>query len=150
MKKAFCMIIMSLVLGVGMVFLLLTLLKSPPALAHPLPSHPNALQDDEYCEAGIREEDETISHVQVGSIDNPSGYYTATDGYADFTAQSTDMRVGVEYPITITLSASYSSDKGRIWVDWNQDKDFDDADERISMRVSTGKGPYYATIRVSP
>lgn len=115
------------------------------ALAHPLPSHPNAPQDDEYCEAGIREEDETISHVQVGSIDNPSGYYTPT-GYSDFTAHSTDMRVGVEYPITITLSASYSSDKGRIWVDWNQDENFDGPDERISMRVSSGKGPYYATI----
>ncbi len=145
MKKAFCMIIMSLVLGVGMVFLVVTLLKSTPALAHSRLRQLNALQ--EYCTAGIREQDETIACVQVGSIDNTTGYCTATNGYSDYTlTQFTDMRVGVEYPITITLSASYSSDKGAIWVDWNQDKDFDDAGESISMRVSSGKGPYYATI----
>ncbi len=144
-KKAFCMTIMSLVLGVSMVFLLLTLLKSPPALAHPLPSYPKATSA--YCDAGIREEDETIANVQVGTITNTTGYFTATNGYSDYTlTHSTDMRVGVEYPITITLSASYSDDKGRIWVDWNQDEDFNDTGESISMRVSKGKGPYYATI----
>jgi len=138
----FC--ILSIVFGIGMLMLFMTLLDPASALAHPLLSHPKA--PTAYCDAGIREEDETIARVQVGTIDNSTGYYTATNGYSDYTAQSTDMRVGVEYPITITLSASYSSDKGAIWVDWNQDEDFDDAGERISMRVSSGKGPYYATI----
>lgn len=144
MKNNISFCIFPFVVSIGMLILFMTQLASAPALAHPLLFHPNA--PTAYCSAGIREEDETISLVQVGSIDNSTGYCAATDGWCDYTAQSTDMRVGMEYPITITLSASYSSDKGRIWVDWNQDDDFNDADERIAMRVSTGKGPYYATI----
>jgi hypothetical protein len=85
--------------------------------------------------------DEYIENVNVGTIDNT----TACDGYADFTYLSTDMAVGAPYDITVTIGNAYSSDKGGLWIDWNQDLDFDDADETITIAWS-GVGPYLATI----
>ena len=85
---------------------------------------------------------EYISRVQAGTIDNSSG----CDGYADYTATSTEMEIGTGYPITVTNGDPYSSDKCGIWVDWNQDMDFDDAGETIAVSGNPSIGPYTATI----
>jgi hypothetical protein len=85
---------------------------------------------------------EYISRVLVGSINNSTG----SSGYADYTSLSTTMDIGTGYPITVNNGRPYSSDGCAIWVDWNQDKDFDDAGETISVSGSPGIGPYTATI----
>ena len=91
--------------------------------------------------------DEYISNVTVGTINNSS----ACDGYADYTAMSTDMVTGAGYGITVTIGNPYSSDKGGLWVDWNQDLDFDDAGEAIVGPTDwAGSGPYVATITPPP
>lgn len=96
-----------------------------------------------YCSASGGECYEYISRVQVGSIDNPSG----CDGYADYTGLSTEMSIGTGYSITVSNEASsYPEDECGIWVDWNQDEDFDDADETITVSGSPGVSPYAATI----
>lgn len=94
-----------------------------------------------YCDAsgGC---DEYIAQVQVADIDNSSG----CDGYGDFTGQIANMQFGVGYPITITVGNGYSSDYGGVWVDWNQDYDFDDPGEAITLDVNYGTGPYSGTI----
>ncbi len=91
-----------------------------------------------YCEAsgGC---DEYIERVEVGTIDNSSD----CEGYGDFTALSTEMTPGVGYPITITINGGYSSDTGAVWVDWNQDVDFDDPGELQPLDVGHGSGPTY-------
>jgi hypothetical protein len=96
--------------------------------------------EETYCPAsgGC---DEYIARVQVGTIDNSTG----CDGYADFTAMSTDVAIGASHGITVTLGGPYSSDTGGLWIDWNQDLDFDDADETITNAWS-GTGPYVTTI----
>ena len=86
--------------------------------------------------------DEYIGNVQVGDINNPSG----CDGYADYTAISTNMNPGESYLITITNGNPYSADQCGIWIDWNQDEDFDDAGETISVSGTPGNGPYTAAI----
>jgi len=85
---------------------------------------------------------EYIARVQVGDIDKASG----SDGYADYTAYSTQMQLGQSYGITVTNGNPFDSDVCGIWVDWNQDEDFDDAGETISVSGSPGFGPYTATI----
>jgi hypothetical protein len=95
-----------------------------------------------YCAAySISDAYEYISNVSVGSIYNNSGPST----YSDFTDLSTSMQIGVGYPITVTLNTEYTSDIGGLWVDWNQDEDFEDADETITTSWS-GVGPYNTTI----
>jgi len=86
---------------------------------------------------------EHISRVEVGSIDNSSG----CDGYADYTAISTEMQIGQDYGITVTNGDPYQGqDYCGIWVDWNQDKDFADLGETIAVAGNPGDGPYTATI----
>ncbi|MFH2141604.1 MAG: GEVED domain-containing protein [Bacteroidota bacterium] len=98
----------------------------------------------QYCAAGATTCDEYISRVQVGTIDNST---TCTaGGYADYTAMSTSMDIGTGYPTTITNGTPYASDQCGIWVDWNQDFDFADANETITITGTPGNGPYTATI----
>lgn len=94
----------------------------------------------DYCSAsgGC---DEYISRVQIGSIDNSS----SCSGYADYTGLSTDLLMGYEYPITVTLGSPYNGDEGGLWIDWNQDGDFDDTNETIATNWEDF-GPYTATI----
>ncbi len=87
--------------------------------------------------------DEYISNVTVGSINNSS----ACSHYADYTALSTSMTIGTGYPITVTNGPpTYSADQCGMWVDWNQDFDFDDPGEAMTVSGSPGVGPYTATI----
>jgi len=95
----------------------------------------------QYCDASGGG-DEYISRVQVGSIDNSS----ADNSYMAYTAMSTDMDIGTGYPITVTNGNPYLSDQCGIWVDWNQDQDFADANETIIVTGTPGNGPYTATI----
>lgn len=96
-----------------------------------------------YCAASSSVCDEFISKVQVGTINNPSG----CSHYADYTGMSTDMTVGGSYPITITNGPpTYSSDQCGIWVDWNQNTDFSDPGEQITVVGTPGNGPYTANI----
>jgi len=97
---------------------------------------------DPYCSASGYC-DEYISGVQVGSINNTG---TACSGYADYRAMSTTMKIGTGYPMTVTNGNPYAEDRCGIWIDWNQDKDFSDAGETITVNGSPGVGPYTATI----
>ncbi|MHC4719326.1 MAG: GEVED domain-containing protein, partial [Planctomycetota bacterium] len=88
-----------------------------------------------------------ISNVQAGDISNA----TDCNYYGDYTSMSTAMDVGTGYPITVTNGRPYDeNDECGIWVDWNQDGDFNDVNEAISVVGSPGEGPYTATITPPP
>jgi hypothetical protein len=84
-----------------------------------------------YCTAsGDNYSYEHISRVQVGDIDNA----TAGSNYTDYTNLSTIMQIGTHYQITVTNAYPYDQYDGcGVWVDWNQDEDFEDAAETISV-----------------
>ncbi len=93
----------------------------------------------DYC-AASGGGDEYISGVVFGSINNTG---TGANGYADYTAMSTDVDAGNTYPITVTNGNVYSSDDLGVWIDWNQDEDFEDAGENVVCEVSnSGQGTY--------
>ncbi|MBU8933638.1 MAG: dockerin type I repeat-containing protein [candidate division Zixibacteria bacterium] len=96
-----------------------------------------------YCEAsgGC---DEYIENVTVGEINNTTG----CDYYGDYTALCATMEAGGSYPISITIGNSYSSDTGAVYVDWNQDFDFDDPGEMAALNPGAGEGPYAGIIDV--
>jgi len=90
---------------------------------------------------------EYIGNVQVGDISNA----TDCNYYGDYTSMSTAMDVGTGYPITVTNGEPYDeNDECGIWIDWNQDGDFNDVSETISVSGSPGEGPYTATITPPP
>lgn len=102
----------------------------------------NNKDSKDYC-ASSGGCDEYISNVEVGTINNA----TACTQYGDYTALSTDMNTGETYPITVTNgNPIWSADECGIWIDWNQDEDFDDAGESMTVNGSPGVGPYTANI----
>ncbi len=87
-----------------------------------------------YCSASGGG-DEYISGVVFGTINNTG---TAASGYSDYTAMSTDVDGGSTYQLTVNNGNSYSSDDWGVWIDWNQDEDFDDAGENVVCETSEG------------
>lgn len=88
--------------------------------------------------------DEYIENVTFESINNTTG----CDGYGDHTDLVAAVEPGGSYPITITIGGAYSSDTGAVYVDWNQDLDFDDPGETASLNPGGGYGPYQGTVTV--
>ncbi len=100
-----------------------------------------------YCNPTSTFCDEHISNVTVGTINNSS--VCTAGGYQDYTTISTDVFQGLSYPITITNGPpTYAADQCGIWVDWNQDGDFADANETVTVIGTPGTGPYTANIDV--
>lgn len=98
-----------------------------------------------YCTAGGGG-DEYISGVVFGTISNTG---TGASGYSDYTAMSTDVDAGNTYPITLNIGNPYSSDDWGIWIDWNQDEDFDDVGEEVVCEFEVGNtGTYNYNIDV--
>lgn len=91
-----------------------------------------------YCEgSSVNNAFERITNVQIGTINNASQW----SNYTDYTAQSTTLNVGTPAPITVEIGNAYSNDQILIWVDWNQDGDFTDADEKV-YTSPLGTGPF--------
>lgn len=96
-----------------------------------------------YCASkGNSVSDEWIGEVQLGTINKSSG---ANGGYADFTATSTDLSRGQSVAITITpaWSGTQYNEGYAVFIDFNQDGDFNDSGETVwtrspSKNVATG------------
>jgi len=97
-----------------------------------------------YCD-GDGGCDEFIDGVELGDIANMA---TGCSGYADYTGISTYLLYGVDYDLTVTNGNYWSTDITTVWIDWNQDKDFDDADEMVSSG-DPGGAIYTDTISVA-
>jgi len=71
-----------------------------------------------------------IDGVQLGNINTyPSG---PDNGYGDFTNLSANITQGSTYTITTNkYNLCGSTESWRIWIDYNHDGDFDDANERV-------------------
>ncbi len=103
----------------------------------------NKKSGKDYCDATSTTCDEYISNVTFGDINNSS----ACDNYHDYTNLSTVVNPGQSYPISVTNgNLNYPTDQCGIWVDWNQDQDFDDPGETITVSGTPGIGPYTADI----
>lgn len=82
-----------------------------------------------YCVAnGSNSTIESLSNVTFGSINNTSG---DNGGYADFTALSTNIVPGSSYGISVSLTKANPGDNEAVsvWIDFNRDGDFTDANE---------------------
>ena len=101
----------------------------------------------DYCGASGSNitEHQYIMGVQVGSINNVP---TGNDHYADYTALYTMMEPMVGYPVTVTRGKPYNDtyDKCGAWADWNQDGDFFDVGEEVTMSIGLDPCTFTGTI----
>jgi chitodextrinase len=102
-----------------------------------------------YCTSqGNSVADESIGRVQIGTINNPS---TGGTGYTDFTAISTNLTKGASTTITVTptwTSTAYAEGYA-VWIDYNNDKDFDDAGELVWSNPAVSTTPVSGSFTVS-
>ena len=101
-----------------------------------------------YCGSqGNNVNDEYISRVQLGSIDNSSG---AGNGYSDFTNLSTSLSKNVSSTISITptWTGTQYNEAYSVWIDYNQDGDFNDAGEQVFTRSATQNSPVSGSFTV--
>ena len=77
--------------------------------------------------------EEYITDVIMGDINNTG---TGQDEYTDYTNLSTGVLPGETVDISINLYYYGSGDDIGVWIDWNRDGDFDDADENVVCETS--------------
>ncbi|WP_299252717.1 GEVED domain-containing protein [uncultured Aquimarina sp.] len=83
-----------------------------------------------YCDsASTNVNDEFISNVQLNTINNNSG----AQFYSDFTGISTDLNEGQTYTVTVTptWTGTVYAEGYAVWIDYNNNGDFDDAGELV-------------------
>ncbi|MCD4788448.1 MAG: PKD domain-containing protein [Bacteroidales bacterium] len=96
-----------------------------------------------YCFASGGENYPHISGVQFGTINNTSGQ----NYYADYTSLSTNITRNQSYDITVTNGYVHPDNDLSVWIDWNQDDDFDDSGENVVCEISNGgQGTYSITV----
>jgi chitodextrinase len=78
-----------------------------------------------------------IKEVQIGTINNVSGN---NNGYGDFTSMSTNLTTGASNAIVIIpdwIGRSSEIEYYNVWIDFNQDGDFDDNGELVFSKSKT-------------
>lgn len=99
-----------------------------------------------YCEVSNgAPSGQYIKRVQFGNIDNSTNY--AAGGYSDYTTQTTTISSGSATSLTVTPHTTWSGTGAKAWIDWNQDGDFDDANEEVLSGSGT-TGSYSANVNV--
>ncbi len=100
-----------------------------------------------YCaSASTNTNDEFISRVQLGSIDNTTG----ASFYSDFTSQSTNLTKGTSATITVTptWTGTLYNEAYSVWIDYNKDGDFTDAGEQVWTQAPTQTTPVSGSFTV--
>lgn len=79
-----------------------------------------------------------INGVSLGTINNQNTGSTTGPNYNDYTYLSTALSTNTSYVINIQ-SGLYSTDYYAVWIDYNQDGDFNDAGEKLGeVQSSSG------------
>ncbi len=90
-----------------------------------------ACLDNTYCQSNsVNSEFEWIDSVVLNTLDNPSGN---DNGYGNYTDMGTDLEIGTTYDLSLKPGYSESpyAEFFNVWIDYNQDGDFEDADELV-------------------
>ena len=85
-----------------------------------------------YCTTSSTNLYDCIGQVIFGDINNYTGS-SLSDDYSDFTNKSTNVIAGNNYTITVYNGTTYNADAVTVFIDWNQDCDLEDANERYNL-----------------
>ncbi len=102
-----------------------------------------------YCASqGNNANYEHIEAVTFAGINNTSGN---DGGYADYTAQTATVEPEQTYTISLTpgFAGTIYNEAWKVWIDWNQDGDFDDSGEEVLSESGTSTLNSDITIPVS-
>lgn len=104
-----------------------------------------------YCKSTFTDEEngtEYIQNVTFNTINYDSGNDT-TDGYLNYTKQSTNVKRGDSHQISVTMDTGGFQDHCYVFIDWNQDYVFDNDTERYDLgTILTDVGTATSTISI--
>ena len=90
-----------------------------------------------------------ISNVTTtGGATNIANATAANAGYGNFTAQSASNSIGTGTGFSVAHSATFGGAGVGVWVNWNNDFDFADANEQIGITTGWNYSPYTGTINI--
>ena len=101
----------------------------------------------DYCDASTSVEDEYITNVLFGDINNSSGWQGAVADYTDIT---TTLQPGVGVPITIENGNAWAADIVYVWIDWNLNKEFGNTNETFMLTNVGGSGQTFTGTITAP
>ncbi|TDY13760.1 GEVED domain-containing protein [Meridianimaribacter flavus] len=105
----------------------------------------------QYCTPSFADPSQHfISRVQLNSIDNSSTYTSTSNSYSSYTGISTDLTVGNTYTLTIHTARvdSWRAAGYGVWIDYNNDNDFNDPGEQIWSFGTSTASPQATTFTV--
>ena len=89
-----------------------------------------------------------INSVSLGSISNLNTGYTAGQTYQSYISQSTNLLTGSSYTITV-MNGNRTTDVIGAWIDYNEDGDFNDPNEKLTQfQTTTAFTNYYINFTV--
>ena len=103
--------------------------------------------DVAYCETKGEFDDEWIANVQLNTLMNESAL---DDGYGDFTGLSTELNTLESYDITIKIGYDGFpfNENIQVWIDFNQDGEFDVETETVIDLDEDVLNEYTGTITI--
>lgn len=99
-----------------------------------------------YCTPTVAICDEYIANVIIGAIQNPTG--CTTGGYSNYTNVVYNVSASTAEVITVSMGTFYTTDDLSIFVDWNNDFDFNDAGELIYSLADIGVQTINANVNI--
>lgn len=99
-----------------------------------------------YCIPTVDNSSDYIVSIQVGSVSHNSGQGSA-GGYDYYSTPSFNFTPGQSYTVTLIPYDAKNRNFWRIWVDFNNDGDFDDSDETILV-ANNKKGAFSDVITI--
>ncbi|MEI6866571.1 GEVED domain-containing protein [Flavicella sp.] len=105
----------------------------------------------EYCDSNLNSSGNSsyyITNTSIGSIDNDSD--NSADEYTYYSGVSTDLTAGETFSGSIKYTrAGYGVTAIVVWIDFNNDGDFDDEGEKIYSKVIPGDSATQITIELT-
>ncbi len=100
-----------------------------------------------YCDSnGNNTNDEYISRVQLGSIDNTTG--PETGGYGNYTSISTNLSGTNTITVTPTWTGTVYNEGYAVWIDYNRDGDFADTGELVWSKAASSNATNSGTFTI--
>jgi PKD repeat protein len=88
----------------------------------------------QYCSSSSSSDTMAIIRVDVGSFSNSSGKST----YTDFSSLIINMDLDETYSVAVDLDDNFWTAYTRIWIDYNRDGDYEDANELVFQDARSG------------
>ncbi|KAA9340962.1 GEVED domain-containing protein [Adhaeribacter soli] len=108
------------------------------------------VQAQSYCTTNLYTNgcsvNDRIDLFTFGTINNPTST-CGTDGYSDYTNLVANVNKNGIYNMSMRANAA-SAQGFAVWIDYNQDNDFDDAGEMVYSTTTTGTQTYSTTVQI--